>query len=215
MGNKKRFNLLGIFRSQVRQKLLLIFFINPERAYYTRQLEKMFNTPASLIHRQLKALEEISIVSSRPLGNLVLYQVNQKSPFYLQFHDLILKTYGLPELFRSIFNQEKKVIVCFIYGSFAKGDFDSQSDIDIFVLVKSDNNLYERLNSKLLELEEELGREINADFFNLGEFKQRKKDEDPYLLDILENLKIFIKGGESELRFSKRQKTTSKFSSNK
>ena len=199
MSNNITFNLFGIFRSKVRTLLLLNFFINPDKEFFTRQLERDIKKPASDISRELKKLAEIKLVTSRRLGNMILYKINKKSPFYHQFRDLTLKIYGLKELLKPIFVEENTVIVSFIYGSYAKGDFDATSDIDIFVLVEKDDNLYEKINTELSRLEVIIGREINMDYVTLEEYKMKIRTQNPYISDILKNSKIFIKGGENEL----------------
>lgn len=179
--------------------LLLNFFINPDKEFYTRELEKKLNIPVGNIRRELKKIESSGLITFHPMGNLVLYKINKENPIYVQFKDLIIKTIGIQELIKPVFAKEKNILTSFLYGSYAKGEFDPSSDIDIFVLVQKDSSFYEKINEKLLEFENMLGREFNADFLTAVEYQRRKKAKDPYILDLLKNPKVFIKGGEDGL----------------
>ena len=50
------------------------------------------------------------------------------------------------------------------------------------------------------KLEEKLQRDINYKFYSLTEFKKNVKDKDPFMLEILKDEKILIRGDENELR---------------
>ena len=207
-------NLLKLFGSKNRVKILLIFFLNPHKEFYTRQLEKKLNIPVGNVRRELKKIEAAELIHSKPMGNLVLYKINQNNPYYSQFKNIILKTAGIQELLKPIFINDKNIICSFIYGSYAKNEFDAFSDLDVFIIIKKNSKFYEKINEKLQKFEQKIDREINADYLTKSEFLERKNKKDPYLVDILKNPKIFIKGGINELRFFSRQKTTSKFYTN-
>lgn len=199
MDNDLGDRLMGLFRSKARTIILLNFFINPNKEFYTRELERKFNIPVGNVRRELKKIEKSGIIISRSQGNLLLYKINKSNPLYPQFRELVIKIVGIQELIKPFLFNEKDVIAAFIYGSYARGNFDQTSDIDIFVLSKKNSDFYQRLNEKLLKFEEMLGRDFNIDFFIISEYKKKKRQKDPYLLDILNNKKIFIKGGEDEL----------------
>jgi len=190
---------LGFFRSKARSKILLNFFINPEKEFYTRELERQLKIPASNVRRELKKIEASGLIDSRDFGNLLLYKINKENPLYLQLRDLIVKNLGIREFFRPHFEKEENVAFSFIYGSYARGEFDPASDIDIFVVTRKNSSYYEKLNGRLSLLEKTFGREINADVITLREYQQKKADNDPYVTDILRNEKIFIKGGENDI----------------
>lgn len=214
MSNNNNFNLFGLFRSKIRTRLLVNFFINPEKEYYVRGLERDLKTPASMIQRELKKLEDGRIISSRKIGNIILYKIDKTGPFYREIRELTLVIAGIDKLIMPVFAKEKNIIVCFIYGSYARGDFEATSDIDIFVLVNDKEGLYERISSGLLKYEEMLGREFNMSYFSRQELRNRLKRKDPFMADVLKNSKIFVKGGKNDLRFSDGQKATGKLYSN-
>ncbi|MDR3292291.1 MAG: nucleotidyltransferase domain-containing protein, partial [Methanobrevibacter sp.] len=83
----------------------------------------------------------------------------------------------------------------FIYGSFASGQAKIHSDLDLFII----GNLNEDyLIEKIDKIEQQFSKEINYTLFNNEEIKNRIKEKDPFLDDILKNPKIFIIGNEKE-----------------
>lgn len=192
----------NLFRSETRKKLLLLFFLNAEREYYLRELERLLGVSAGNIRREILKLEKDNIINFRRIGNIVLYQINTKNKLYNELKKVVLYSVGVQELLAPVFNIPAFKTV-FIYGSYAKGELDFSSDIDVFAL--TDNDLtekdYLKINKEVEKIQEKISREISLDIYSRMDIVKKKSGEDPYLLDVLKGKKIFIKeGGESELR---------------
>jgi predicted nucleotidyltransferase len=90
----------------------------------------------------------------------------------------------------------KGIEVAFIYGSFAKHEETAKSDIDLLIIGKIDDS---RLLREINKLEEILKREINYSIFRREEFKQKMKEKDSFIKDLLKNPKIFLIGEQNDL----------------
>lgn len=84
-------NLLNLNQSKERQKLLKLYFSNPEKRYYLRQLEKILNIPVGNIRRELLRLEEAGIFIFEKVGNLSYYSLNKKYPIFKELKSIIFK----------------------------------------------------------------------------------------------------------------------------
>ncbi len=77
----------------------------------------------------------------------------------------------------------------FIFGSYASGKIAAGSDIDFFIIKKTDKTRRERQRevSRIL-----IDREVPVDIlvFTPGETAKRKKIGDPFILDILNSGKL-------------------------
>jgi predicted transcriptional regulator with HTH domain len=48
---------LGLTKSKLRRELLRLYFTNPDKEYYLRELERMINFPVGNIRREFLKLE--------------------------------------------------------------------------------------------------------------------------------------------------------------
>ena len=90
----------------------------------------------------------------------------------------------------------KGITHAFIYGSFAKGEERGDSDIDLLIIGKiNENKLIEELN----KLEKKLQREINYTLYSKDEFEAKEEKGNSFILDTLQGKKIILIGNENEL----------------
>jgi predicted nucleotidyltransferase len=186
-----------IFKSKTRKELFRLYFTNSDHEYYLRELERILHTPVSMIRKELTRLEEDGIFLSRRKGNSTYYLLNKSYPLFDEFKSIVFKTIGIQGLLREILSKMKGIEVAFIYGSFAKHEETAKSDIDLLIIGKIDDS---RLLREINKLEEILKREINYSIFRREEFKQKMKEKDSFIKDLLKNPKIFLIGEQNDLR---------------
>lgn len=192
---------MGLFGSEARRLLLLNFCLNPEKEFYARELEKKTDINVGNIARELKKIESAGLIVSRKIGNVIAFQANTSSPLFDHFKELVIKVIGVEELLRPELVKEKSIQLAFIYGSYAKGDFEAESDIDLMIVADLKNESFENIQSAISDVENKIGREVNSSIFGKEEFSHRLKQKDPFLSDVIGNKKIFIKGGDDDIRF--------------
>ncbi|MFH1619674.1 MAG: nucleotidyltransferase domain-containing protein [bacterium] len=187
-----QFDTLGLSKSKARKALLAIFFTNPEQEYFTRQLERLSGIYAANLQRELLKMEDGGLLESRHLGKLKLYKLNMRHPLYSELKSLVAKTIGLEEIIRSGISAVKGVTAACIYGSFARGEERSNSDIDVLII---GNNIDEdNLIRVLKSLEEKLQREINYSLYSSEDWRKRKKAKDSFIVEVMKQPKIMIHG---------------------
>lgn len=189
-------DMVNIFKSKTRKELLRLYFSNPENQYYLRELERLLDIPVSMIRKELLRLEENGIFLSAKKGNLVYYYLNKSYPLFDEWKNIVFKTIGIKGMLKGALEETEGIEVAFIYGSFAKNEENLKSDIDLFIVGKLDED---KLAGKLRKLEKALKREINYNLYTRSDLKKKKKQKDSFILDLLENPKIFLIGDENEL----------------
>ena len=108
---------------------------------------------------------------------------------------LVLKTVGLREVLAERLSKAD-VTVAFVFGSIARGEERSRSDVDLMVI----GNVGLREVSRLLAgVDELIYREVNAHVFNLDECKRRIDSGEHFLNSVLKSAKLFIIGDENDL----------------
>ena len=75
-------DIFKLLDSKTREKILRLFFSDPEKKYYLRELEKILSVSVGNIRRELISLEKISLFKKEKVANLVYYSLNQNSPFF-------------------------------------------------------------------------------------------------------------------------------------
>lgn len=189
-------DLFSIKKSKLREDLLTLYFTNPHKKYYLRELERILNYPVANIRRELSKLESTGLFLRESKGNLVYYYLNQSYPLYNELKNIIFKTSGVPKILRDVLVKFPGITQAFIYGSFAKGEEKEGSDIDLLIIGKvNEDKLIEELNN----LEGKLQREINYTIYNQDDFDRKKKEGNTFILDITKGKKIFLMGDENEL----------------
>jgi predicted nucleotidyltransferase len=189
-------DIAKIFKSRTRKELFRLYFTNPDNEYYLRELERNLDIPVSMIRKELIHLEDTGIFVSSKKGNLVYYSLNKSYPLFEELKSIVFKTIGIQGLLKETLGKIKGIEVAFIYGSFAKKEEVSKSDIDLFIMGKVDDA---RLLREIRRLEMLLKREINYSIFARDEFKKKVKEKDSFITDLLENPKIFIVGSGDDL----------------
>ena len=186
-----------LFSSKVRIELLNIFFLHPEKSFYLRELERITGEDYKNISTELKNLGSIGLLTSRKSGNLKYFHVNPKFLIYAELKSIFFKVRGAPGLLKQVLSDRPDIEYAFIYGSFAAGTENDKSDIDLMVVGKM---TLENLLKRLREPEKALGREINPSLFSISEMKQRLKDGDPFIDQVMAEQKIMLIGDEDGLR---------------
>src|ERR1700740_194718 len=71
-----------LFGSKTRVKLLQLFYSNPNRSFYVREITRKINEQINSVRRELSNLLSIGIIVSDNTNNRLYYEVNQKYEFY-------------------------------------------------------------------------------------------------------------------------------------
>ncbi len=71
-----------LFGSKTRVKLLQLFYGNPNRSFYVREITRKIDEQINSVRRELANLLSIGIITSDNSNNKLYYEVNQKYEFY-------------------------------------------------------------------------------------------------------------------------------------
>ena len=116
------------------------------------------NLTYSAVWKELARLEELGILGSEQRGNSKEYQVNNACSIAPELRSIILKTEGVGQVIREKLQEMGRVNEAFIYGSFASGEADARSDLDLMIVGEVE---LDKLAPVITTLEKELNRSIN------------------------------------------------------
>lgn len=157
-----------ITKSKIRQKIVLLFIYNPEKAHYINEIARMVKTSAGTAQRELERLLKSGLLSKEKKANLVYFRLNTDNPLLGDIKNIVDKTIGLELILRQELQAAAGIDFAFLFGSYVKGDFKPDSDIDLYVVGEiSEDNLYKWIK----KAEEKIHREINYHLAAREEFK--------------------------------------------
>lgn len=133
------------------------------------------------VHRILLRLEQEGIVRSEFRGKERYFSANREHPLYNEYKNLYLKTAGIEALFREKLRQLEGVTDAYIFGSYARGDFTAQSDLDILLIGR---HQFLQAQKLIHGLQLTLGREVNLVQLRPEELEKKRKEHDQFIDDV-------------------------------
>lgn len=178
--------------SKNREKLLALFFTNPEKSFYMQEIGKIIGKKPGVFQKTINNLEEEGILQSAYQANARFFRVNPNYPLYPELKKMVEKTVGITEKLRTAFQKIREIQCAILYGSFAKKMERSDSDVDLIII--GTKNVEEVLLKAVRKMEKEFQREINYKIYSPSEFSTKRRGGDPFLEEILMDKYIVVKG---------------------
>lgn len=191
-------SLADVLFTGVQQRLLGLFFGQPDRSYYTNELLRLTATGRGGLQRELTRLVTAGLIEVSSVGNQKHYRANRAAPIFEELRGIVLKTFGLADVLRAALSPlTGQIRLAFVFGSVAKGSDTAASDIDL--LVVGDDLAYADLFNALMGAEETLGRKIGPTLYDTAEFNRRIRDDNHFVTRVLAQPKIFLIGTADDL----------------
>ncbi len=184
--------LKALFSSKARIKLLSLFCLRQRESFYIRKIEKELNISVGQLSKELAGLLKAGILIKEKQGNTQIYSLNKEFILYNELFSIFHKTYGIPYILKSVLENIKGIEKAFIYGSYAGGNQDGKSDIDLMIIGNVDES---DVSKALLKAERTVKREINYSVYDSKEIKKRLKKNDNFIKTVYNNNRINIVEG--------------------
>lgn len=187
-------NFLEITKSRLRNKILLHFFTNTDDEMYLREMALILKEDPGNLSKELSKLEKEGIFISQLRGKQKYFFLNKTYPLFNELKSIIFKTIGIKGSLQNIINETSGIVSAFIYGSFATGEENASSDIDLCLIVKdsvfNENNFISKIN----DFGKTISREINYIYYSEDEWEKQVNENDSFIINIKMNPKIVLKG---------------------
>jgi hypothetical protein len=176
-----------LFGSKTRVKLLQLFFSNPNRSFYVREITRKIDEQINSVRRELANLLSIGIISSDENGHRLYYEVNQKYEYYRALSAIFGKgaAKGLGKTptakpddvsdIRGVGNVQLAIL---------SGQFTRDESAGIDLLIVGDVN-HTKVQKYVNDMEEKEGKEIRFAVMDLKEYEYRKQIKDRFLLSVM------------------------------
>ena len=184
--------------TKTQQRVLAVLFGQPQRSFYANELIGLAQSGSGAVQRELARLEASGLVTVHRIGNQKHYQANRDAPIFEELRGIVLKTFGVVDVLRAALAPLwPQINLAFIYGSLARGTERAGSDVDVMVIGALPSNA--ELLEALLPAHVRLGRVVNPTLYTPDEFAQRVRDGKSFIMRVLEQPKILVKGTEHDM----------------
>lgn len=175
-----------LFGSKTRVKLLHLFYSNPNRSFYVREITRKIDEQINSVRRELANLLNIGIITSDNTDNKLYYEVNQKYEFYEP----------LQQIFGGGKRRAKKAaadapedtddlkilghIELLVYtGQFTR---DDTTGVDVVLVGDLNRNAVAKY---IAELESKEGKDLRYTVMSLSDFQYRHTIKDRFVTQLL------------------------------
>ena len=160
-------------KSKIRQRIILLFLYNQNKEFYLSEIAKKVGTSAGTAQRELNRLLDNDFISFKKRANLSIYSLNNRYSLLKEIEAIVQKTFGIEVQLKNELSRFDNLEYAFIFGSYARGGFKSDSDIDIFLIGNAGEV---EIVEVVQKIEEIISREINYHFTSKREFLDRSKE---------------------------------------
>lgn len=182
---------------RTRRRVLGWLLGHPGEAFYLRQIVRQAGVGQGAVQRELDLLTRAGLLRRTVQGRQVYFQANRESPIFSELQALFLKTAGVADVLReALAPVAAHVLVAFVFGSAARGELRTDSDIDLLVV---GDVRFESVVNALAEAQERLGRDVNPTVYPPDEFRAKIRAGHHFLTTVLQGPHVFVIGGPDEL----------------
>ncbi len=186
-----------LFRSRARLRILRRLLFATRREFYQRELAIVDDLQVNAVKRELPRLLRAGLVLSRVRAGRKYFRINPTHGLYPELKALFLKASVLGRYLRRMQDVTSKIDLAFVFGSFAKGEEDERSDLDLVVVTKERSHDVD----DLWDLGEvEVGTEFNPMHYSPEEFRRQLTEKDGFVDRILAGPVIYLVGGPHDVR---------------
>lgn len=175
------------------QRILGLLFGKPDQSFYTNEIARWAQIGKGSLMRELERLQRSGVLTMTRQGNQTHYQANPLCPIYAELLGIVQKTIGIAEPLRQALAPfSEQLRWAFVYGSIAKGQANTSSDIDLMLI--GEGLHYSEVMERLLPLEEQLGRPLNPTLYTPQDWLAKFAAGNSFVVRVAQQDKINLLG---------------------
>ncbi len=187
--------------TKTQQRVLSLLYGKPDKSFYTNEIVRRADMGRGTVRRELDRLSSAGLLVARREGNQLHFQANADNPIYSELLNIVRKTFGVADIIRAALQPlDVQIELAFVYGSMAKTTDTMVSDVDLMLV--GDMLAYSDVVGLLVSVEESLQRPINPTIYTPSEFRAKIKEENSFLIRVMEQPTLMIKGVIDDFRKS-------------
>ncbi|MBR2841328.1 transcriptional regulator [Candidatus Saccharibacteria bacterium] len=175
-----------LFGSKTRAKLLNLFFENPEKSFYVREMTRVIDEQINSVRRELLNLESIGVIKNETFDNKVYYSANSKHPFTRPLTEIFSKKNSSSRdkgVRETTWEEYTRPIKRYLTGLIVTNRLPGQDGIDLLII---GDDRTKKLTRWAEVIEKKQGKPINYVIMSPDDFSYRKSVKDRFITDIFE-----------------------------
>lgn len=192
-----------------KNKIEILSFIYKNKETHLLEIAKKMGLHPFSVQKTLKSMN--GILKQKKAGKTILLSLNKEMN---NFDELVLllenyrrtsKNKHINSLIIQLTNffSDESILMCILFGSYAREAFTEKSDIDILLIVKRKDN---KIKKKISQLSSLLGKEISPLILTEKEFADAINKNEPSIMSLKDpSQRIIVKGAHLFLRYIREQ----------
>lgn len=172
-----------LIKNEEEIRIIEYFIDNPAKEITQQEIRQKLKLAKGTIIKWLDFLVKNEVVTFKSIGLNKIYSLKNSSIFVrqLKITSILLKLLDLTKL-----NNDSEI---YLYGSYARGEYSEDSDIDLLIIGKTTKN---EIISLVDPLSKKLGKKISFQIFSSLEWSKMAR-KDPSFYERVEKDKIRLK----------------------
>ncbi len=185
--------MIELFKRYVGWKVLAHFLVHPGTSFYIKELSRLLGISPASASAAVKAFHRDGLLLKEEKGQTHLYCLDPEHPVVPPLREaygraLVLST----RPGERFLEKDSGIISLALYGSFADGTFDEESDVDLLAVTSGER---EAFLEPIRGMEEGLGREVSLTVLRLDQWRVLAKKEDAFYRRVTENHVVLYGSG--------------------
>lgn len=177
--------LKPLFSSKTRIKILNIFFEQPEKEFFVRELTRVLDEQINSIRRELESLQKLGLFTSRVKDGKKYFRLEKGFFLYTELYNIFQKVHSPALQISQKLKKLGKIDILIVSGVFVGSP---NAPVDLFIVGSIDK---EKL-SEYISQELESDTEIRFALISKADFVYRLKCKDTVLMQVLSQEKNVI-----------------------
>jgi Fe2+ or Zn2+ uptake regulation protein len=184
MSIAKSLPLEKLFGSKTRAKLLALFFENPEKSFYVREITRVIEEQINSVRRELNNLSALGLVKIENYENKVYYSANMKHPFarpMTQMFSSKIDSVQKIEVHRNSWEDMVRPVENILDALLVLNRLPGQDGLDLLIV----GDDHSRKLTRWAELvDKKQGKPLNYAIMSREDYLYRKSIRDRFILDV-------------------------------
>ncbi len=182
-----------LFGSKTRAKLLGLFFDNPEKSYYVREITRVIEEQINSVRRELNNLSSLGLVKTENYENKVYYSADMKHPFARPMTEIFARSSGKKSITEggrtsgkeevsSVWEEYVRPVANLVSGLIVTNRIPGQDGLDLLII--GDDRTH-KLTKWAEVVEKRMGKPLNYAIMSREDYIYRKSVRDKFLADVM------------------------------